>query len=129
MIEIPFKTRVIYLQIILFLLSSFGLLIQNASASTCHLHDDSMSMQMELSAMMGHEQMDHDDEKCCDSCDSCDCAGQHCMINCSMLISFATFLNTDKSVLLHHDKPASAVPDLVGIVHLPERHPPRLRLL
>jgi len=80
-----------------------------------------MSMQMESSAMM-----EHDDEKCCDSCG---CAAQHCMINCSMLISFATFLNADVSVLLHHDKPVSTVPGLVGIVHLPERHPPRLTLL
>ena len=120
------KKRVIYLQIILFLLGSFSLLVQNAMATSCHLHDDGMEMSMSKMALMKPMHMNHDTEKCCDSCN---CVGQHCIINCSMLYSLAAFIYTSHSVLLDADNPVITIPAPVGISTLPERHPPRLTVL
>ncbi len=126
MFAIPCKKRIIYLQIILFLLGSFSLLVQNAMASGCHLRSVRMEMSMPESMLMKSMQTKHGTEKCCDSCN---CIGQHCMLNCSMLYLMAAFINTGDSVPLYTDNPINTIPAPVGISSLPERQPPRQTVL
>ena len=133
---IRFKKHVIYLQIILFLLGSFTLLIQSAMHSSGHLFSDHvhgsdmdhMSMQMEVST--GPVQLNHGkadgNNKCCDNCN---CANHNCSVNCSMFHFMAASMNIVGGVFVPDSKPAVSVPLLVGVYDFPERPPPRLFLI
>ncbi len=136
MFTTPRKKHVIYLQIILFLLGSFTLLIQNAMATTCHLHENDMehmSMQMDLSAepvQLNLVKSDHgkagSNDKCCENCN---CVGQNCTINCSMFHSMAMTMSNVDNMFVHGSKPAVSILLLAGISDYPERRPPRLTVL
>lgn len=133
MFEIPVKKRMIYLQIILFLLGSFTLLIQSAMDSSGHFSSDhvhggdmgSMSMQMEVSAgpLQLNQGRAEGKNKCCDNCN---CTNHNCSVNCSMFHFMAVTMDIVGGVFVPGSKPAVSVPLLVGIYDFPEPPPPEL---
>ena len=136
MSAIPFKKRMIYLQIILFLLGSFSLLIQGTMDSSGHLFSTHASggkmehMSMQMDVLAGPVQLNHgkaDGKNAC--CDNCNCANHNCSVNCSMFHFMAASINIAGSVFSPGSKPAASVPLLVGIYKSPEQPPPELFLI
>ena len=137
MLKTACRKRVIYLQIILFLLGSFSLLVQNAMAAGCHLHaGGNMRMLMSAAAMMNvmseletmaSQKLIDDNDNCCENCN---CVGQHCLNGCSLLYSITLDANSIDSFLpVQGESPVffSAVPG--GVTGILERRPPRLTVL
>ncbi len=135
---IPVKKRMIYLQIILFLLGSFTLLIQGAMESSGHLfsdHDhgnmDHTSMQMDVSAAPAQlDQHYHGKAEGSNTCcDDCNCANHNCSVDCSMFHFMDITMNSVAGAAAYSSKPTVSVPLLVGIYDFPDRPPPRLFLI
>lgn len=137
MLKTACRKRVIYLQIALFLLGSFSLLVQNAMAAGCHLHaGGNMKMLMQAAAMMNVmselETMDsqkliNDMDSCCENCN---CVGQHCLNGCSLLHSITLDASSIDSFLpARGESPVFFSASPVGVTGIPERRPPRSTVL